>query len=763
MKLRIPGEVIVKRNVLFHIFTLLIQFIGSNNKMSEDEPEEVVKVMYPKTGKRNNSPSPTPSDEYNPEKVTPVPAVKPPAGGPAGGPGYGNAAPPPPPYHGYHAYSGSVPTQQKAWADYYARYGEYYKQYYAATTTATAAAAGGYYPGYGHPPGAMPTASAAPPPTPAAPPTGGVARKLGDAEPRAGSSPQDSPGQSYVPQPITVSPLKSYQSTAPAYTSTAPPNPKIPNASLTPAYSAYTPTQLRPSQPTRQHPRVVPQVSRDPNQVKFLVTEWVTKCIDLAKNKPPAVRTAVENAVRKEMPPQSHWGRIDWINKLIPESVLRAVASDGKDQRRRRRYSSDSSKQRNRGRRYRRQTSSSSSLDERKQKRKPAVSGTPTYFGQVTGGGSPPKGREFNAKQPRDNLTQLPSLRDVRNAKEKRKRRASSSSSSSSSSSDSIVVRRTQRGVINIDIPQPNSYAHHTALAIERSRTKDKKLQKQSKLQSQFSSLDNLGKREDRLARFERAGGKKTFQKPTNLTMTSNLSGGLGMGKSGNEFAEDECAPIIGICEDLEKTFTRSAAGLEHDPRDVRPEHVLRKSLQHICRVRLQKEGDDQRIYCYEQFKSLRQDLTVQHIYTSFTTEVYETHARLCLEHGDLGEFNACQAKLRAYHKRNDMIVSASNVREFTAYRILYCALTKSHADLSAEMENLSAVDRKDDVIRHALSIITALTPLNTYLLDKLYNNAPNLGAMLIDLFLPPPRGLRMQVWNLFFFFEKKTQKHKKK
>ena len=150
--------------------------------------------------------------------------------------------------------------------------------------------------------------------------------------------------------------------------------------------------------------------------------------------------------------------------------------------------------------------------------------------------------------------------------------------------------------------------------------------------------------------------------------------------------------PFVGENTSLEKPYLR----LTTYPRkcDVRPEPVLHKALAHIKNRYLQTEDFE---WSNEQLKSVRQDLTVQNIRNNFTLDVYETHARILLEHGDLPEFNQCQSNIQSLVAMDDAAggggsaravtsstihQSEESVGEFRAYAVLYALVRNADVDL---------------------------------------------------------------------------------
>ena len=161
---------------------------------------------------------------------------------------------------------------------------------------------------------------------------------------------------------------------------------------------------------------------------------------------------------------------------------------------------------------------------------------------------------------------------------------------------------------------------------------------------------------------------------------------------------------VVGTSQTLEKKYLRLTSA--PDPRTVRPEPVLQKAIE-MVREKMESFGDErgqtEYIYQWEQMKSIRQDLTVQRIRNAFTVQVYEMHARICLEFGDMTEFNQCQAQLTQLYEES--IGTVTGQREFTAYNILYNVGKGAANNVNNLMLTLTSEDREDALIRFALQV----------------------------------------------------------
>lgn len=188
-----------------------------------------------------------------------------------------------------------------------------------------------------------------------------------------------------------------------------------------------------------------------------------------------------------------------------------------------------------------------------------------------------------------------------------------------------------------------------------------------------------------------------------------------------------DAGPVVGTCQDLEKRYLRLTSAPK--PSQVRPPHILRQTLE-LLKKRWKK--DQNYSYICDQFKSMRQDLTVQRVRDEFTVEVYEIHARIALEKGDLGEYNQCQTQLKALYK----LGLKGKPNEFKAYRILYYIHTANRTELNNALADLTPAEKKDKAIKHALDVRSALALGNYHRFFQLYNETPNMGAYLMDMFV---------------------------
>ena len=201
--------------------------------------------------------------------------------------------------------------------------------------------------------------------------------------------------------------------------------------------------------------------------------------------------------------------------------------------------------------------------------------------------------------------------------------------------------------------------------------------------------------------------------------------------KEDSPMTETEPGPVVGRCQTLEKNYLRLTSA--PNPDTVRPLPVLQKTLE-LLKSKWKKESNYS--YICDQFKSLRQDLTVQHIKNEFTVNVYEIHARIALEKGDLGEYNQCQTQLRALYAQN----LGGHPIEFKAYRILYFIHTCNRTDMNDVISDLTPAEKKAPAIKHALDARSALAMGNYHKFFKLYLQTPFMGAYLMDMFVARER-----------------------
>ncbi|KAG5458518.1 MAG: hypothetical protein BJ554DRAFT_1238 [Olpidium bornovanus] len=173
------------------------------------------------------------------------------------------------------------------------------------------------------------------------------------------------------------------------------------------------------------------------------------------------------------------------------------------------------------------------------------------------------------------------------------------------------------------------------------------------------------------------------------------------------------------------------------DPSTVRPLSVLRQTL--VLLKDKWKSGEDYSYLC-DQFKSMRQDLTVQRIQNEFTVQVYEVHARLALE-----KVTPKNILPRAIVKRSPPVVLEAPVLR---------AAKPSNSLRECEMNlipplfqgDLGEYNQEDPNVKHALAVRSALANGDYHALFNLYNRAPDMGGYLMDRFIERERVASMVV-----------------
>ncbi|GAB5362525.1 hypothetical protein AAMO2058_000804700 [Amorphochlora amoebiformis] len=261
---------------------------------------------------------------------------------------------------------------------------------------------------------------------------------------------------------------------------------------------------------------------------------------------------------------------------------------------------------------------------------------------------------------------------------------------------------------------------------------KKKKKKKKSELELVMNEFDSK-KRDNRKNRFKEyyVGKRQNKSKKRN----SHYSVTPKYVSTGDLELDWEALKIVGTCEELEKPYLRLTSAPK--PEKVRPERVLKNTYQMLVSKWEDKGGYK---YTNEQFKSMRQDLMVQNIRNVFAVKVYETHARIAIETGDLSEFNQCQTQLgELYDLKHDL---RTNFHEFMAYRVLYYTATDSTEGLANLLAFLNPSDRRSDPVKFAMAAYSAYTHGNFFQYYRLLERAPFHTRYILDALVP---GVRLR------------------
>lgn len=189
---------------------------------------------------------------------------------------------------------------------------------------------------------------------------------------------------------------------------------------------------------------------------------------------------------------------------------------------------------------------------------------------------------------------------------------------------------------------------------------------------------------------------------------------------------------VVGTCQTLEKKYLRLTSA--PDPAKVRPLKVLKRTLD-MLKGKWAANPDYK--YTCEQFKSMRQDLTIQHHRNLFTVEVYETHALWALTMGDLSEYNQCQTQLMQLYEKPS---HRKNYFEFCAYRLLYYVVTSNQTAMTNMLKQLTPETRADATFLYAMKVRAAVLADNFHQFFQLCHNAPFQTKCLTSKLIPHMR-----------------------
>ncbi|EAY02891.1 SAC3/GANP family protein [Trichomonas vaginalis G3] len=230
-------------------------------------------------------------------------------------------------------------------------------------------------------------------------------------------------------------------------------------------------------------------------------------------------------------------------------------------------------------------------------------------------------------------------------------------------------------------------------------------------------------------------GLEKKNDNKTNTNLISNTQKSKPRDVTHSMSFEDliEYNRIVGTSTALEKPYLRLTG--EPDPENIRPHNILEKSLD-FCLDKFRRTGDYQ--YIRDQMRSIRQDLTVQHIEDDFAVLVYETSLKLAIENFDWDNFNQCLTPLEQLY--NEGLGKTENIAEIDGYKIIYLVRFQDSFDLYTFIPRLNLEILKSDSATFALKIWRAISGGDYVTYFRLYKTATPMMKNVLTTSLPSVR-----------------------
>lgn len=278
---------------------------------------------------------------------------------------------------------------------------------------------------------------------------------------------------------------------------------------------------------------------------------------------------------------------------------------------------------------------------------------------------------------------------------------------------------------------QATGFSHRSSAVGNGKSRRSSKLNGKKKGSIGDNSMSSVEEIERRRKRAERFSNVQSSRSSTNLDEEENYANLNAISTKSHRY--DKNKRIVGCCQSLEKSYLRLTS--EPNPDLVRPLNVLKKTYAMLIKKHQKRQASYQ--YLCDQFKSVRQDLRVQMIENQFAVKVYESHARIALENGDIGEFNQCQSRLITLFELPN--VKPSCLEEFTSYRVLYYMLTEDNGSINTLRLKLMTKNQavfKNSLVQTAFALAHARLIGDYHQFMRMYSELKTLGKKLVDAFI---------------------------